>query len=386
MSLREVSASQVMNEDCETIQNDSSIAKAKSKMESNNLRALTVVDSKNRVVGAIGYRDLIRHVQFNPNTTGLEKVMHQPPRFEENDSLVDIAELRIESGRKMLVNTQNDKLQGVVGDDEFRNAFVGKNAFSQVTTMDLGPNEVLTVFEDDSIEKARHKMLDNNISRLPVLDNNGDLTGIIKSTDLLQVMISRERQSSGGTSGDSLRETQIAGGSEKESMSKIDVDEIMDRTPLTVEGHVDGDEAIEKMNDRDAKEIIVVEGGYPQTIVTVKDYIEEVANLRQRNTVLVNLTGIEVDEEKAAVHDKIATQLRGSLGRKLKRPEELNLRIKKAEKDGKKHRYEATMKLFSEYGQTTVQTEAWDLLEVVDDCLNALNRAIRDKKEKRTEH
>lgn len=386
MSLRGISASQVMNEDCKTIQNDSSLAKAKNKMEKNSLRALTVVDSKNRVVGAIGYRDLIRHVQFNPNTTGLEKVMHQPPRFDSDDSLVDIAELRIESGRKMLVNTENDKLQGVIGDDEFRNAFVGKKAFSQVTTMDLGPNEVLTVFEDDSIEKARHKMLDNNISRLPVLDNNGDLTGIIKSTDLLQVMISRERQSSGGTSGDSLRETQIAGGSEKESMSKIDVDEIMDRTPLTIQGHVDGDKAIEEMNDRDAKEVIVVEGGYPQTIVTVKDYIEEVANLRQRNTVLVNLTGIDMDEEKAAVHDKISTQLRGSLGRKLKRPEELNLRIKKAEKDGKKHRYEATMKLFSEYGQTTVQSEEWDLLEVVDNCLNALNRSIRDEKEQRTEH
>ena len=44
------------------------------------------------------------------------------------------------------------------------------------------------------------------------------------------------------------------------------------------------------------------------------------------------------------------------------------------------------MKLFSEYGQTTAQSEAWDLLEVVDDCLNELNRVIRDKKEKRNEH
>ncbi len=375
-----------MDEGPETIQNDANIARAKNKMEENNLRALTVVDSKNRVVGAIGYRDLIRHVQFNPNTTGLEKVMHQPPKFDKEDSLVDVAELRINSGRKMLVNTEKDKLKGVLGDEEFRDAFVGNKKFSQVTSMDLGPNEILTVFEDDSIEEARHKMLDNNISRLPVLDKDGNLTGIIKSTDLLQIIVARERQASGGTSGDSLRETQIAGGSEKDSMSDIDVNEIMDRTPLTIEGHVDSDEAIEKMHDRDAKEVVIVEGGYPKTILTIKDYIEEVANLRQRNTVLVNLVGIEVDEEKAAVHDKIATQLRGSLGNKLMRPEELNLRVKKAEKDGKKHRYEATMKLFSEYGQTKVQSEAWDLLEVVDECLSNLNRTIRDKKEKRTEY
>ncbi|MFB6100295.1 MAG: HPP family protein [Candidatus Nanohalobium sp.] len=386
MSLRDVSATEVMNEEPETVQNDASLAQAKNRMEENDLRALPVVDSKGGLEGAIGYRDLIRHVQFNPDTASLEKVMHQPPNFDTDDSLVDIAELRIESGRKMLVQTHNDKLQGVVGDEEFREAFVDAEEFSQVTTMDLGANEVLKVFEEDSIEEARHRMLDNNISRLPVLDSDGKLTGIIKSTDLLKVMISRERQGSGGTSRDSLSDLRISGGSEKDSMSDIDVEEIMDRTPLTVEGHVDADEAIQKMSDRDAKELIVVDDQYPESFVAVKDFIEEVANLRQRNAVLVNLTGIEVDEEKAAVHEKIETQLRGSLGRKLERPKELNLRVKKAEKDGKKHRYEATMKLFSEYGQTTVQSEAWDLLEVVDDCLAEMNRVIRDEKEKSKEH
>ncbi len=386
MSLRDVSAKKVLNENPEKVQNDSSIAKAKNLMEEEDLRALIVVDSKDKVKGAVGYRDLIRHVQFNPDQASLEKVMHNPPRFDDTDSMIDLAELRIESGRKMLVKTKGDKLGGVVGDEEFREALVGKDEFSQVTTFDLGPNQVLTVFEEDSIEEARHKMLDNNISRLPVLDNSGNLTGIVKSTDLLKIMISRERQDSGGTSRDSMKDLNISGGSEKASMSDIDVSEVMDRTPLTIEGHTKADKALEKMSEREAKELIIVEDSYPEGIITIKDYIQEVANLRRRNMVLVNLTGLEVAEEKAEVHKKIETQLRGSLGRKLEQPEELNLRVKKAEKDGKKHRYEGTMKLFSEYGQTTVQSEAWDLLEMVDDCLSGLNRVIRDKKEKRTEH
>ena len=386
MSLRDVSAKKVINENPEKVQNDTSIAKAKNLMEEEDLRALVVVDSKDRVKGAVGYRDLIRHVQFNPDQASLEKVMHSPPEFDETDSLIDLAELRIESGRKMLVTTKGEKLGGIVGDEEFREALAGKDEFSQVSTLDLGPNQVLTVFEEDSIEEARHKMLDNNISRLPVLDKNGNLTGIVKSTDLLKIMISRERQGSGGTSRDSMKDLKISGGSEKASMSDIDVSEVMDRTPLTVEGHIKADKALEKMSDRNAKELIIVDDSYPEGIVTIKDYIQEVANLRQRDMVLVNLTGLEVAEEKAAVHEKIETQLRGSLGRKLEQPEEIKLRVKKAEKDGKKHRYEGTMKLFSEYGQTTVQSEAWDLLEMVDDCLSELNRVIRDKKEKRTGH
>jgi CBS domain-containing protein len=385
MTLRNQTAEDVMETSPKTIQNDASIAKAKDRMEENDLRALVVVDSKENVTGAVGYRDLIRHVQFNPDTTGLEKVMHQPPSFEKDDTLVDLADLRINSGRKMLVKTKNNKLQGIVGDKEFREAFKQSDEFKEVEGRDLGPEQVIQVFEEDSIEEARHKMLDNNISRLPVIDDNGNLTGIVKSTDLLKTMISRQRQSSGGTSTQGS-DAKMAGGSEKQSMSAINVSEIMDRTPLTMEKNPSGHEVLEKTSERDAKEVIVTENSYPDTIVTVKDFIDRAANLKQRNMVLVNLIGLDVDEEKAAVHEKIENQLRGSLGRKLNQPEELNLHIKKAEKDGKKHRYEATMKLFSEYGQTTTQGEAWDLLEVVDNCLSELNRAIRDKKEKRTEH
>ena len=386
MDARNNPAEQFMNEDHLTVQNDTSISKAKQKMEDNNLRALPVVDSKNRLTGAIGYRDLIRHIQFNPQHTGLEKVMHQPPSFDKEDSLVDLAQLRINSGRKLLVYTQNDKVEGVIGDNEFREAFRKVEDLQKVTTLDLGSSEILRVFEEDTVEEARHKMLDNNISRLPVLDENGNLTGMLTSTDLLKLIVPRQGQASGGTSGKSLKDTKIAGGNEKDSIADIEVIEVMDRQPFTNEGHLDADEAIEKMSDKDHKEIIITESGYPETIFTVKDAIDYVADMKQRNMVLVNLTGLEVAEEKAAVHDQIEKQLRGSLGRKLEQPEEINLRIKKAEKDGKKHRYEATMKLFSEYGQTTVENEAWDLLEVVDTCLADIDRAIRDKKEKKQEH
>jgi ribosome-associated translation inhibitor RaiA len=57
--------------------------------------------------------------------------------------------------------------------------------------------------------------------------------------------------------------------------------------------------------------------------------------------------------------------------------------VKKAEKDGKKHRYEVDMKLSSEYGLTNINEEGWDLLEVIDEGLNEMNTVIRKEKEKR---
>lgn len=383
---REMSASEVMEENPFTIESNKKISQVRDRMEERNLRAVAVIDEKNRLQGAISYRDLIRHVQFNPDKTKLSKVMHNPPVFEASDNLIDLAELRINSGRKLMVAKEGKKLKGVIGDEEFRKAILEADEMEKTSTRDLATYEVIKAYEEDSIEKVRHQMLDNNISRVPILDDNGNLVGVLRSTDVLRTMITRQGQDSGGTSGESLKDTKIAGGNEKENLSNIKVSEIMSRTPTTHEGHFSGKEAVKLMEDRGSHEVIIVDDKYPEAVITVKDFIRELTNVEMGNAILVNLVGLDVAEEKAAVHDKIKTQIQGSLGRKLNNPEEINLHVKKSEKDGKKHRYEVTLKLFSDLGQFTVNEEAWDLLEVVDSALEELNAQVRKKKDKQKDH
>jgi len=377
-----------MNKNPVTAENDKSLGSIKDTMEEKELRAILVVDSNGGLEGVIGYRDLIRFIQFNPERTKLGKVMHQPPEFDTGESLVELCDLRINSGRKLLVHTSGDKLEGVIGDQEFLEAFKDTEELGSLNTKDIHTQELINVFEQDSLEEARHTMLDSNISRLPVLDKNGKLTGIIHSTDLLNTMVSRQSPDAGGTSGgrSGSNEVNIAGGNEKETMSKIPVSELMRRNFYTSDEHFRGDKAVQNMIENDIHEIIFMEDGYPQSIVTAKDFIEFIAELAPGNTVLVTITGLDVSEEKAAVHNKIRTQLQGSLGRKLERPQELKLVVKKADKDGKKHRYDIDLRLDSEYGLIKIDEEGWELLDVVDEALSELNTVVRKKKEKRTEH
>lgn len=378
-----VLASDVETENPVSVSNDKNLAQIKTRMENEDIRAIIVLNGDS-FEGVIGYRDLIRHLQFNPQKTKISKVLHQPPEYSEDDSLVDLCDLRINSGRKLLVRTKGGKIQGAVGDNQFLEASKEIKEIASISSANLASDDILTTFEEDSLEQARHSMLDNNVSRLPVLDENGNLTGIIKSTDLLKAMIPMEAQNSGGTSGSrSGNEVKMAGGGEKEQMSSIPVKELMDRTVTTAEEHMKSDKAAETMIENESGEIIFVDGNYPESILTVKDLIDHIENLKASDTVLVQLVGIEVPEEKAALHEKIKTQLRGSLGRKLERPEELTVHIKKAEKDGTKHRYEFNVKLYSEYGVTTVQAEGWELLDVMDEALEELNTVVGKKKDKR---
>lgn len=382
-NIQELSAEEIANNEHAKADKTQSISQIKNKMEEHNLLAIPVTE-EGKFKGAIGYRDLIRHIQFNPENTKLEKVMHQPPEYENGDNLVELADLRINSGRKMLVRTEGNKIKGVIGESEFLEALDQVEEAQNLSTRDLATYEVLTVFEEDPVEQARHKLLDNNISRLPVLDNDGNLVGKISSIDMLKTLVPREGQDTGGNT--RTKQTENRGGNEKDKLSSIPVKEVMDRTPTVMEGHGEAGEAIDKMIKNSSKEVIITDREYPEAIITVKDFLKHFNDKYNfQDTVLVNLIGLEVDEEKAAVHDKIENQLRGSLGRKLDRPEELSLHIKKSEKDGKKHRHEIVAKLYSEYGVTTSNVEDWELLDAVDTALDELNTQIRKQKEKQEE-
>ena len=380
-----ISASQISNTDPKTIEKTKSLSQVKNLMEEERKLAVPVVDEKNNFEGAIGYRELIRFLQVNPEHTKLSKVTHQPPEYETEDNLVELADLRINSGRKMMVNTEGDKLKSVIGEQELLEGFKQTKVSENVTTLDVGTSEVITVFEDDSFEEARHKILDNNISRLPVLDNNGKLVGKLHSLDLLKLLVPREKINSGGTSSSAQgqKDVQIAGGIEKEKISNIEVQEFMDRTPTVNEGHISAKEAADKMLESNSTDVIITNDQYPISVTTVKDFLDHLNRFKKRESVLINLIGLELPEEKAAIHDKIKNQIQGSIGRKLDKPTEITFHFKKKEKDGKKHRYELNAKLRSDaqYGIITADTESWDLLEGTDDLLAKLNKQILKKKE-----
>ena len=381
----EIDAESIASTDFTKATDDQTVAQIKNLMEEEDLRAVPVVDEKSRLQGVVGYRDLIRYMQFNPNSTKLEKVMHNPPEFEQSDNLIDLCELRINSGKKLLVRKDGKKLHSVIGDLEFLNALVKADELENVGTARMATREVVTAFEEDSIERVRHQMLDKNISRMPIVDNSGNLTGIVRSTDLLRALVTRQSMNAGGTAGnrDGSREVKISGGGEKESLSEVPVSEIMVRTVNTASEHMDSRDALNQMIDRESHEVIFMDGKYPQSIVTLKDFVKQLAEFRQRDAILVSLVGLEVPEEKASVHRKIRKQIQGSLGRKLEKPEELKFRFKKADKDGTQHRYDLNVQLVEDNDVFNIEVEDWDMLDAVDEALKQLDTLLRKRKGKR---
>jgi acetoin utilization protein AcuB len=94
-----------------------------------------------------------------------EKDLHHIPVVNENNALVGIL-----TRRDLKIAAQY-----------FREA--------QVEVSEVMHSPVVTISPGELLSEAAKQMIDNRLGGLPVLDNNGQIVGILTETDLLRVLI-----------------------------------------------------------------------------------------------------------------------------------------------------------------------------------------------------
>ena len=107
-------------------------------------------------------------------------------------------ELMKNEGVQRLPVLDNDgNLVGIISEKNITSAAADREVsivefallLSKIKVGDVMTKEVITVSVDDPVELAARKMSDNDISILPVVDNNGKLVGIVSRSDLLRLLL-----------------------------------------------------------------------------------------------------------------------------------------------------------------------------------------------------
>ena len=117
-----------------------------------------------------------------------------------------------------------------------------------------GLSELIIAAEDDPLQEVISRMRDNGVSQLPVVDNQGQLIGLVSEVDLLETMLKSDHDAA----------TTIASMVNKDIGSAFEADPLEDVLPELV-----------------SRKVIVLtnEGGGPTGIVTVIDALEYIATL-----------------------------------------------------------------------------------------------------------
>ncbi|MGN0841275.1 MAG: HPP family protein [Candidatus Ornithospirochaeta sp.] len=107
-------------------------------------------------------------------------------------------ELMKNEGVQRLPVLDNDgNLVGIISEKNITSAAADRKVsivefallLSKIKVGDVMTKEVITVSIDDPVELAARKMSDNDISILPVVDNNGKLVGIVSRSDLFRLLL-----------------------------------------------------------------------------------------------------------------------------------------------------------------------------------------------------
>lgn len=173
------------------VDTDTRLGKVRAIFEEENPKGVIVTDD-GEYAGVIGERELLQsHVEDNAKASALIKPSRNDPvpHIDRNEDIRTVARYLVEGGTKVAPVFEHDELWGIITED-----LVLKAVLENLDALDVGDiytEAVVTLSEDDGVGKAINQLREHGISRLPVLDDAGHLTGVVTTHDIADVAVRR---------------------------------------------------------------------------------------------------------------------------------------------------------------------------------------------------
>ncbi len=222
------------------------MGKVRSTFENGNPKGI-IVTNDGAYEGVISEREVLQsHVEDDAKVAALIKPSRNDPapKIDREENVREAARLLIESNSKVAPVFEHGDLWGVITDDAILEAVLEN--LDALSVEDIYTDDPVTLKEDDGIGKAINYLRENGISRLPVLNENGFLTGVVTTHDIADFVI---RENHTTTTGDRVGDSQ--------RLLDVPVYDIMNSPVVTTTLEVTAKEAVETMLEKDYAGLMV---------------------------------------------------------------------------------------------------------------------------------
>lgn len=242
---------------------DERVGEVRTMLEADTTSGVLVVVG-NEPVGVITPRELLR--SRVDDDTAVDAVMSEAPTVERETDVREVARLLVESGSRIVAVMEGGNLWGSVTADDLLGA-VTEN-LDVLEVRQIHTEAVETVTEEATMGEVINAFREHGISRLPVVEENGRLAGIVTVRDLVEFVVREPSQpGSGERAGD------------KEPLLELPIRNVASRPVETTTPTTPVGDAVETMLDRDYDGLVVV-----------PEYDELVAGILTKTDVLRALT------------------------------------------------------------------------------------------------
>ncbi|MDX1746786.1 MAG: CBS domain-containing protein, partial [Halobacteriales archaeon] len=217
------------------------------------------------------------------DTTKVSALTQSAPQVHRHEDVRDTARMLVEGGTKAAPVFEGDTLWGIVTEDGILKAAL--EGLDTLDVEDIMSEDIVTVVENDDLGRVINLMRQHGISRLPVVNDNGLLTGVVTTYDIIDFVTRNERRA---TLGDRVGEGQ--------RMLDLPVYDLMSSPVETVRPDSSVRDAVETMLEMDYAGLIVTPADDDREIVGVltKTDVLRAVSIREEDHMDVQITNIDL--------------------------------------------------------------------------------------------
>ncbi|MFA4647543.1 CBS domain-containing protein [Pyrococcus kukulkanii] len=337
---------------------------------------LILVFDDNVYKGVLTQDLIIRsHLKWDPTKAKVRDVYKPAPVVKPNDDLSHAAKLMLETDlRSLPVGESKAEIIGVISDIALLERVVAEE-FGKRKVEEFMTKDVITLGPDDTVAKALATMRDHAISRIPIVDEEGKLEGLVTLHDLIIRFIKPRFRAQTG---------ELVG--EKIPPFSMKLREAMIKGVITLLPDATVREAVATMKDNNIDGLVVVdENNKVVGVLTVKDLLLPISRMVEKEAKFYLQLGGDASALSEFTRERIINDIKrfvDGYSDLLGNEGIIYLYIRRFnEKFRGVHLYQARMRVVTDKGVFVAKGETWGAIQAVHDAIRAIERQLLQKAE-----
>ena len=360
----------IMSTDFPYVSPDEHLTDVLKKMGNLDLHEIPVSQDGERLMGVVSYGTLLKRRNLSTSSkAGSISIM--PQEITPDTMVTEVAEAFLTSGFRQIPVVSGQNMQGMVTRTDLIGIIKDIKELRDLKVYDIMTEDVQTIGSEDPVDAAVLSMKNLTIRTLPVVDDEGQLTGIIGIKQVANYnWREKKRETVGEVTGDN-------------SPVEIKVSSIALSSVYTVRSTSTLGDAVDEMLKHNISTLPVVDEGDLVGILTKYDIIELLASFRQRDMVYTQITGLDQDDRYAVDEiDSIITQSLHKIA-KISRPMLFTLHVTKYHANGGNLKYSLNGRLITEGRIWVASAVDWDIIRATTSLMQRFERRVIEKKEEK---